>query len=60
MGLPEIKTNREENLTKHVGFVYMHMQRKQKMEKLMMRNVATSRKSKTYIRHWKKRIMSVC
>jgi len=44
-----LKTTREENLTKHVGFVYSYA-KKAKIEKVMMRKVATSRKSKTYIR----------
>jgi len=40
----DLKTNRQESVTKHVGFVYAYAI-KQKIEKLMMRKVATSRKS---------------
>jgi len=51
-----LKTNRDGSLTKHVGLEvwqnmsgwYMPMQRKQKIEKLLMRKVATSRKSKNH------------
>jgi len=54
-----LKTDREESLTKHVGS-YMPMQRKQKIEKLMMKKVATSRKSKNHNRQSKTRHISVC
>jgi len=41
----DLKTNREESLTKHARFVYAYA-KKAKIEKLMMRKVVTSRKSK--------------
>jgi len=46
-------------LTKQVGFVYPYV-KKQTIEKLMMRKMATSRKGKTHIRQWKTRPISVC
>jgi len=45
----DLKTDREESLTKHVGFVYAYA-KKAKIEKLMMRKMATSRKSKNHTR----------
>ena len=60
----DLKTNREGNLkTKREGNTlgsYMPMQRKQKIEKLMMRKVATSRKSKNHNRQSKPRHITVC
>jgi len=53
------KTNREENLTNLVGFVYA-CEKNAKIEKLMMGKVATSRKSKTHNRQFKTRPISVC
>jgi len=38
----------------------MPKQRKQKIEKLTMRKVATSNKSKNHNRQWKTRHISVC
>jgi len=55
----DLRSNREGRLTKHVG-LYMPMQRKQKIEKLMMRKVATSRKSKNHNHQSKTRHISVC
>jgi len=40
----DLKTNREESLTKHVGFVYAYAKR-QRIEKLMMSMVATAEKA---------------
>jgi len=42
-----LKTNKEENLTKHVGFVYANVKKAEQIGKVMMRKVATSIKSKT-------------
>jgi len=42
----DLETDREESLTKHVGFVYAYV-KKAKIEKLM-RKVATSRKTKNH------------
>jgi len=39
-----LKTKREENLTKYVGFLYAYV-KKAKIEKVMMRKVATAEKS---------------
>jgi len=50
VGLPERKTNREENLTEHVGCAYAKKAKKIKKNCLMIENVATSRKSKNYNR----------
>jgi len=55
----DLKTHREESLTKHVGFVYAYA-KKAKIENLMMRKVATSRKSKNHNRQSNKRHISVC
>jgi len=55
----DIKTNREESLTNHVGFIYAYTE-KAKIEKLMMRKVATSRKSKNHNRQSKTRHISGC
>jgi len=55
----DLKTNREGSLTKHVGFVYAYA-KNAKIEKLMMRKVATSRKSKNHNRQSKLRHISVC
>jgi len=45
----KLNTNsyREENLTKHFGFIYAYV-KKAKIEKLTMIQTATSKKSKTY------------
>jgi len=49
----------EQKIWRIMSGSYMHMQSKQKMQKIMMRNVATSRQSKTYNRQWKSRLISV-
>ena len=55
----DLKTNREESLTKHVGFVYAYA-KKAKKEKLMIKKVgATSRKSKNHNRQSKTRHISL-
>jgi len=54
----DLKTDREESLTKHVGFVYAYA-KKAKNRKLM-KKVATSRKSKNHNRQSKTRHISVC
>ena len=41
-----LKTNREENLTKHVRVGICIFRKTKKKEKLMMKKVATTRKSK--------------
>jgi len=48
-GLPEIKNrqHQEENLTKHVGFVYAYV-KKAKIEKLTMIKMAARKKSKPH------------
>jgi len=55
-----LKTNKEENLTKHVGFVYANVKKAEQIGKVMMRKVATSIKSKTRTWQWKTKPISVC
>jgi len=55
----DLKTDREGSLTKHVGFVCAYA-KKVKIEKLMMRKVATSTKCKKHNRQSKTRHNSVC
>ena len=59
-----LKTNREEYFTKRVRFVYEYIaeyiQKAKKIEKVVMRKVATSKKSITHNRQWKTKHISVC
>jgi len=43
-----LKTNKEENLAKYVGSVYEDVKKAEKIERITMRKVGTSRKSKTH------------
>ena len=43
-----LKTNREENLTKHAGSVHAYVKKEEKIGKVILRKVATSKKGKTH------------
>jgi len=43
-----LKTNREEHLTRHAGSVHAYVKKEEKIGKVIMRKMATCRKSRTH------------
>jgi len=60
VSLPEIKTQQERKFDETFRVRICLGKKSQKLEKLMIRKVVASRKSKTHNRHWKNRHISVC